>query len=353
MKIAILEAASEQRSATGVRGRAMRDFLRGAGHHVDVLTPGAGVREAFLRSRVGFAARLGRRLSGRATLPHLWDHMADRLEPQIRRGAYDAVIGRGQDVSVAFTRGLGVRTLLDMANVVFLEEYYSWGANPAEVAETFEKEAAVLRASDAILSPHPLLGRLLLEHFGDDGALAARTHVVPLGCDPARRVARWSGTPRIVYAGSYYYIQDPYLLSLLSRRSPLPVHCFGPSDPNRPFLPAPLDYRGYAPEIEFLADYQFGLITLSRDRLRAFSPATKLPYYLAHGLPVLFPAWMREGHDYPDCAVPYTEDDFAEVVRGIASEARWAVLSRAALARAGGLGWERAFAPLEAVLRAG
>lgn len=350
MKIALLESAAEQRSATGVRGRAMRDYLRAAGHHVDVLTPGEGARARFLRRRMGIAARLRRRLLRRPTLPHLWDDFADRLEPQLRRGSYDLVIGRGQEVSAVFARKLGVPAWLDMANVVFLEEYYSWSANPVEVAETFAKESAILRAADAILSPHALLSRLLLEHFPDDARLAAKTHVVALGCEDARRVARWSETPRVVYAGSYYYIQDPYLLSLLARRSPIPIHCYGPTDPNRPFLAGPLDYRGYAPEIDFLADYQFGLITVSRDRLRQFSPATKLPYYLGHGLPVLFPEWVHEGHDYPDCAIPYSEETFADALRAACEPGRWAALHAAALARAAGLTWSRTLRPLDALL---
>jgi hypothetical protein len=350
VKIAILEATTNQRSATGVRGRAMRDFLAERGHAVDVLTPGDGARERFLRSRFSFASRVARRLSGRATLPHLWDHYADLLEPQLRRGAYDLVIGRGQEVSLVLLRGLGTRTILDMANVLFLEEYYSWGANPAEVAETFAKERAILEGVDTILSPHEHLSRLFFEHFDDQGALQKKTRVVPLGCDPARRTARFSDAPRIVYAGSYYYIQDPYLLALLAKRSPLPIHCYGPTDPNRSYLPARLDYRGFAPDVDFLADYQFGLITLSRDRLREHSPATKLPYYLAHGLPVLFPEWMREGHDYPDCAIPYTEDSFPQVVAEASRAASWQAAHARALTRARDLLWWKTLSSLPGLL---
>jgi hypothetical protein len=155
-----------------------------------------------------------------------------------------------------------------------------------------------------------------------------------------------------VYAGSYYYIQDPYLLAQLSRVSPYPIDCYGPEDPNRKFLPAALGYKGYGAGLGFLADYQFGLITVSRDALRQHSPATKFPYYFAHGLPVLFPEWMKEGFEYADCAVPYNEQAFAEVVRSL-GEATWRRMSEAAKALAARLSWDNVLRPLGDLLKRG
>jgi hypothetical protein len=348
LRVALLEHDPHGRSATGVRGRAIKSALEATGHSVSVLSPPPGAAARFARQRFSIAARLGRRLRGRPTLPHYWDHLADYFEPILRRGGFDVAIGRGQDVSQVFCRGVGCPTILDMANVLFLESYYQWGATPVEVIEAFEKESALLGSVDYILSPHELLTGLLLDHFADRKDLAGKVLTVPLGSVPARRVARFGEPPRIVYAGSYHYIQDPYLLALLTRHSPYAIECYGPHDPNLPFLPARLDYRGYAPDESFLADYQFGLITVSRDRLREYSPATKLPYYLAHGLPVLFPEWMREGHLYPDCAIPYREETFAQVVR--AAAARWSSLHEAALLRSKDMTWDVALAPLVGLL---
>src|SRR5262245_52370611 len=157
MRVAILEHSADQKSATGVRGRAIQGYLERLGNSVDVLAPEPGALQKFERYRFGFRARLGRRLTGAKTLPHLWEFIADQLEPQIRKGRYDVVIGRGQDVAYVLTRPLECLKILDMANILFLEGYFAWGANLNEVEETFDKEMQIFNSVDYILSPHELL----------------------------------------------------------------------------------------------------------------------------------------------------------------------------------------------------
>jgi hypothetical protein len=354
MKIAILEYSHEQKSATGVRGRAIKTYLQNQGHTVEVLAPSAQALQGFERRRYSLTSRLKRRLLRRKTLAHLWDFLADQLEPQIRRGQFDAVIGRGQEVAYALTRELPCVKILDMANILFLEFYYAWGANLNEVDETFDKEMQVFEAVDYILSPHDLLSQYFLKHFNkSNGNLAGKVVTVRLGCELANRQAHFDATPRIAYAGSYYYIQDPYLLAELTRMSPYGIDCYGPKDPNRKFFPAPLQYKGYAETTDFLADYQFGLITVSRDALRQYSPATKFPYYFAYGLPVLFPEWMKEGHAYPQCAIPFTEENFVEQVKMASDKSRWEAMSCAAAKLARELEWSKTLLPLGELLQKG
>jgi hypothetical protein len=239
-----------------------------------------------------------------------------------------------------------------MANLLYLESYYAWGANRAEVEEAYEKEVQVWKAVDHIVSPHEVLTRYFVEHLAKVGDFSGKTITARLGCDPAPRVASYAPSPRLVYAGSYYYIQDPYLLAELAKVSPYPIDCYGPEDPNRSFLPARLSYKGYEPGIGFLADYQFGLITVSRDALRQHSPSTKFPYYFAHGLPVLFPEWMKEGYEYPDCAVAYHEGNFVDRIRAVSDERTWRRLSEAAQALARQLTWDSTLEPLSDLLPA-
>jgi hypothetical protein len=179
-----------------------------------------------------------------------------------------------------------------------------------------------------------------------DGTLAAKTVEVRLGAEPAERRAAFRWPPRLVYAGSAFHIQDPYLLGELASRSPFDLHCYGAHDPNRRFLAARLDYRGYHPTVDFLADYQLGVISVSRDRLRQHSPSTKFPYYFASGLPVLFPEWMKEGHEYPEAAVPFSEETFAGEVERFRDRDRWERMSAAARARGCQLSWSAVLAPL-------
>jgi hypothetical protein len=352
MRIAILEHDPDGKSATGVRGRAIRDFLKGRGHDVQFVSPPAGTTRQYARHRISLWSRVRRRLTGSA-LPHLWDYLADRLEPQLRRGNYDAVIARGQDLAHVLTRDVPGLKILDMANILYLESYYSWGANRAEVEDSYDKEVRVWKAVDWIVSPHEILTRYFVDHLGKVGDFSGKTITARLGCDSVGRTARFAIPLRLVYAGSYYYIQDPYLLARLAQLSPYTIDCYGPEDPNRSFLPASLNYKGYEPGTGFLAEYQIGLITVSRDDLRQHSPSTKFPYYFAHGLPVLFPEWMKEGYEYPDCAVPFNEQNFVEVVKSLVDQARWKRLSEAALDRARGLSWDRALRPLESLLNQG
>src|SRR6516164_4247888 len=154
MRIAILEHDPASKSATGVRGRAIKDFLQREGHDVEFVSPAPRATERYHRQRLSLWSRLRRRLARRRTLPHLWDYLADELEPQIRRGGFDAIIARGQDLAYVLTRPLPGLKILDMANLLYLEAYYAWGANPAEVEETYEKEVLVWQSVDYIVSPH-------------------------------------------------------------------------------------------------------------------------------------------------------------------------------------------------------
>lgn len=345
MKIAILEMHAKDRTATGARGRAMEVFLRGRGHEVEVLAPGEASVARFARTRSNLFTRVKRRALRRPSLPHLWDHVADELEPRLRAGKYDAVIGRLQPVAYVMTRGVAPLSIFDMANIGFLETYHSAEVDMAALDADYEKEMEIYRSVDAILSPHPLLSAFFRENVWDTGKFVE----VPLGCDAPSARARFSATPRIVYAGSYAVIQDPYLLALLSRASRVPIHCFGPRDPNRALLPARLDYRGYEASLDFLAGYQLGVITVSQDRLRQHSPATKFAYYFSYGLPVLFPAWMKEGYEY-EAALPYDELTFNDVVRAASQEDRWNALSTAALRIAAERRWEVVLQPLASLL---
>jgi hypothetical protein len=350
MRIAILEYHADQKSGTGVRGRAIRDYLVSKGHAVEVVAPNPERFEKFNRARYGLVPRLIRKVTRRATLPHTWDWLADEFESEIRRGGYDAVIARGQDVGYVLTRPLECVKILDMANVLFLEAYYTWGPNLDEVEETYEKEIAVCAAVDHILSPHDLFTEYCRTQFDALGRHAGKMVTVRLGGYPSPRVARYAEQPRMVYAGAYYYIQDPVLLATLTKLSPYPIDCYGPKDPNRSFLPARLGYKGYAPDTGFLADYQLGVITVSRDLLRQYSPSTKFAYYFAAGLPVLFPEWMKEGYEYPDSAIPFAEGTFSDVARRALERDRWEAMHRAALEHGRRLAWDVVLGPLDGLL---
>jgi hypothetical protein len=345
MRIAILESDPQALSATGVRGLAMASFFRGQGHVVELLSLDSAAARRIEQRRFGLVARVARAIARRRPA-HLWECVADEFERRIRRGRFDVVLGRGPEASYVLTRPLDSLKAFDLANVAFLEDYYVWGPHLSEVEETFWREEEILRAASLVVTPHPYLTEVLLDVFSRVQGLKEKILLAPLGCDLPKRRAKWSPRPRIVYAGSYHYIQDPYLLSRISARTSLPIDCYGSRDPNRSFFPARLNYRGFAKDLDFLADYQLGLISLSRDWLRCRSPATKFPAYFSYGLPVLFPEWMKEGYDYPDCAVPFDEDRFGQRVREATEPRAWAQMSEAARQRAEGMTWGKCLAGL-------
>jgi hypothetical protein len=303
------------------------------------------------RVRHGLIRRLGRRTGLLGQPPHAWDAVADELEPVVRRGGYDVVIGRAQDLSYVLTRPLGsVGKVVDLANIWFLEGYYQWTPDYREVEATFLREASLLSTADLVVLPSRHLVEVVREAFPQLDTLKDKLLIASLGCGTPNVRARWAPSPRVVYAGSYYYLQDPYLLSRLAGEAPDRIDCYGSVDPNQAFLPTRLTYRGFAPSEDFLAGYQFGLICIARDRLRAKSPATKLPYYLSYGLPVLFPEWMEEGYDFGDCAVPFAEGRFLQSILDAAEPGRWSGLSEAAVTRARALTWEATLRPLVTAL---
>jgi hypothetical protein len=349
LRVAVIEMARDDLTATGDRGRAIRDILVQRGCHVDVMAPHLSSVSEFARLRFSLWSRLKRRALRRKTLPHLWDYLANELVPKIRRGHYDVVIGRNAPIAYVLAQDVPGLKILDMANVTALELYHSSGWDDAELIETWEKEQEIIRSADVVCVHHSLLERFIRKYIIDDPKIIT----VRMGCDAfeSNRRARYCADARFVYAGSYYYFQDPFLLSWLTKISPFPIDCYGSRNPQYPFLPHPLNYRGFGKTLGFLADYQAGVITVSQDRLRRHSPSTKFAYYFSAGLPVLFPEWMMEGHEY-EAAVPYTEDNFCDVARAlIADPVRWQRLSDAALVLAGQLRWDKVLQPLADIIQ--
>jgi len=149
----------------------------------------------------------------------------------------------------------------------------------------------------------------------------------------------------VAYVGSLssQFIDLP-LLGRLSRLYPhIDVYGGPPPDPS-----LGITYRGYAsPDI--LSEYQFGLITCTRDPIREEGFSAKHLHYLAHGLPVLVPAWRRH-LDLLRGSVPYTEENFTAVVESLSDETRWAKAADAAYEQGRRLDWNRTLEPLRRLL---
>ena len=165
------------------------------------------------------------------------------------------------------------------------------------------------------------------------------------GTDSKSVRARWSPEPRIVFLGYLggYWGNLPLLLRLCERFPNIDVY-------GGPGVPELGDrYKGYAPDTDVLAQYQFGLITITDDALRRSSFSSKQLEYYSYGLPVLTPAWRRDTALDP-AAMRYTEESIGDLLAAHSTEAAWTQFSTEALRIAGRFSWDTAFAALDPIL---
>lgn len=166
------------------------------------------------------------------------------------------------------------------------------------------------------------------------------------GCVPATERAKFADPPRVAYIGSLTsrYINLP-LLSRLSKLYPhIDVYGGPPPDPS-----LGLNYLGWAPAT-VLEQYQFGLITCTKDEIRREGFSAKHLDYIAYGLPVLVPAWRRH-LELLQGSVPYDETTFTDIIESLSRREEWQRVSDESYAQAQRLTWEKTLDPLDAFLR--
>jgi hypothetical protein len=157
--------------------------------------------------------------------------------------------------------------------------------------------------------------------------------------------ARFSAEPRVVFLGGLKgaWVNLP-LLERLSKRYQVDVWG-GPPPPKG----LALRYLGYARDLDILANYQIGLVTVSDDPLRRLGFSSKQLQYFSYGLPTLVPAWRSDPVLAP-ASVAYTEDTFVEQVATLADRGLWEATSARALELASRLSWTSALGPLTELL---
>jgi hypothetical protein len=164
------------------------------------------------------------------------------------------------------------------------------------------------------------------------------------GTEETASKAEYTMNPKIVYLGKLdgYWINLP-LLSKLSKIYPIDVYGSPAPDPKYE-----LNYKGYATS-DILSQYQFGLITITDDKLRREGFSAKHLDYLSYGLPVLIPEWRANAKNLKG-TVLFNEDNFLSCIRYYAQKEQWDILHTEALQQAKELRWENTLKALDNIL---
>ncbi|MFD5127441.1 glycosyltransferase [Streptomyces olindensis] len=353
--------------ANSVKPLAIERFLRELGHEVRLVdtnylarassTPGSpgrmlpgSLRPAKLALYANdIASRvLTRRWGfGRRHLSYyvlLSDHRLRRriLRTDLALDDFDLVICETPFDAGVLTTGTSAETLYDCPNP-WADEVFHEGRLTGRQHRRFRGwEKDFLEGMEHLSFSWETYGRYAQKHYGLSGDNFLQLN---WGCTPSDTRARFARPARVAYVGSLSgeFINLP-LLGRLSRLYPhIDVYGGPPPDPS-----LGIRYRGYAsPDV--LSDYQFGLITCTRDPIREEGFSAKHLHYLAHGLPVLVPAWRRH-LDLLRGSVPYTEEDFTTVIDALSDETRWTAVSDAAYEQGRRLDWNRTLEPLRQLL---
>ncbi|MDQ1050178.1 hypothetical protein [Streptomyces sp. V4I2] len=274
----------------------------------------------------------------------LADHRLRRriLADELDLDEYDLVICETPYDAGVLTTGTSARTFYDCPNPWADEVFHEHRLTDRQHRRFRRWETRFLEEMDHLSFSWESYGRYAREHYG----LSGRNYVqLNWGCTPSAERARFADPPRVAYLGSLSsQFIDLGLLARLSRRYPhVDVYGGPPPDPA-----LGLNYRGYASS-EVLRQYQFGLITCTRDLLRREGFSAKHLHYLAYGLPVLVPHWRRH-LDLLRGSVPYTEESFASIIDHLSDGARWERAADEAHEQARRLDWNRTLQPLEMLL---
>ncbi|MGY1618367.1 hypothetical protein ACI797_16630 [Geodermatophilus sp. SYSU D00691] len=266
-----------------------------------------------------------------------------RLRSVLRLDDFDLVICEEPYDAGVLTTPTSARTLYDCPCPWADELYFEGLLTRRQHARLRRTETELFERVDHLAFHWESYARYAAEEYGLSGANLMR---LDFGCTPSTRRAAFADPPRIVYMGNLSArFNNPELLVRLAREYPhIDVYGGPPPDPA-----LGLNYRGYTPTPEVLADYQLGLVTCSTDPLRRQGFSSKHTLYLSYGLPVLVPAWRRH-LDLLQGSVTYDEHGFRSVVDGLHDELRWRTLSDQAHAQAQRLAWDRTLQPLADLL---
>ena len=347
--------------ANGVKPAAVEQFLRDQGADVDVVDtyflsrastragspatklPRPGLRRLAIYA-VEAAGVFTRRLpSTRRRLSYyvvLADYRLRRslLASRLPLDEYDLVVCEHPQDAGLLSVETSAQTFYDCPNPWADELYYEGRLTERQRHKLRRLETALFEHVDGLSFSWESYARYAAKHYGISGRNLKQLN---WGCTPSKERAAFASPPRVVYIGSLSsrFIDLPLLGRLSALYPHIDVYGGPPPDPA-----LGINYRGWAPPT-VLRDYQFGLITCTKDEIRRDGFSAKHLDYISYGLPVLVPAWRRH-LDLLRGSVTYEEETFVARIEALSDETAWRAQSDEAYAQAERLTWDKTLSPL-------
>jgi hypothetical protein len=351
----------EDQYANGVRPREISNVLRRAGATVTVISSAEAMSDADSR-RIGerwklrfwrqllrilnliFVAQnrfplLARGGLGTATVASLMKVRARLLQSYFSSRSSDLMISESPLNQLVFTRSrLATCQILDLPSPFGDELFYGGRLSRGGQRVINALERRAYESADHVGFHWHTYTQYLREHKYQGTNIIEGSY----GVHPKNHRATFSPRPRLVYLGLLRgsWVNVPLLERLCALYEDIDIYG-GPE----PVGPLKKHYRGYAPDLDVLAGYQAGLVTISDDPLRRSSFSSKHLEYISYGLPVLTPEWRSDAILDPS-SIFYSEDRFLEAVNVLRDPSMWEELSRASLEIASELSWDRALEPI-------
>jgi hypothetical protein len=314
-------------------------FLQSIGHQVEVISfPGETIADKTWYYYQRAIARLG------GYEEYHMKKTADFLEKKIKQISCDVLICVETRLSYVLTRDLRCMKIFSCEALEADELYFSKDFVDLERFHKFrEMELEIIMKSDYVLFPWETTLNYVRKHLWQGNNLITIRH----GCIPSRKRASHFFPPSIVSLGNLGgYWSNRELLSFLTHLSPYHIDAYGQYKPPNKLT---INFKGFAPSMDVLSNYQFGLNTISKDIYRQNHFSSRVLAYLSYGLPVLSPDWMKFSNTLKG-VLPFNEDNFLEVVEEYSDSEKWAKISDAAYQQALELDWKKVLLPLGKLL---
>ena len=338
MKVAII--ATPISGGGNVRARAFKTYLESRNHNVDLIT----INEDFFSKISFFYQRIKSHLTDKE--PGLMKEIAHRIEKKVKKGNYQAVIGVESLFSYVLTKNLDCLKVFCWEAMGADEVYFASNSSSTfdfeRIRRFREMELEICHHSDYVIFPWETTENYVRKNIYSGKNFLTVRH----GCTPKSKPVSYFFPPSIVSVGGLgAYWSNIELLSNLTRNCSYNIDVYGSPHPQKKYR---INYKGFAPSLDVLYNYQFGLNTVSKDIFRRNHFSSRILAYLAYGLPVLSPEWMLLSHELKGC-LPYNEDNFADLVYKYSDIENWKKLSQDSFEQATKLDWNITLKPLEKI----